>query len=67
MKNNHIHIKTTEKTKEALLQKAEDYGSLTAFLEMIARHDIIILDSNASKLLKTWLDKEKEGIKIEKR
>jgi translation initiation factor 2 alpha subunit (eIF-2alpha) len=60
-KNTHIHIKvSSEHIKEILQEKAEAYGSLSNFFEHIAQHDIIVLDKNAAKLLRTWMREEEK-------
>ena len=62
-KNTHIHIKVSSpEIKNALEEKAKDYGSMSNFLEHLAKHDIIILDSNASKTLRTWMKGESLNI-----
>ncbi len=64
-KNTHIHIKvSSQEIKDSLERKAKEYGSLSNFLEHLAKHDIIILNSNASKTLRTWM--KGENLKIVK-
>jgi uncharacterized protein (DUF1778 family) len=54
-KNHRIEARVSEDTKRNLLRKAEAYGGITNFLEIIARKDIVILDENASKAIKVLI------------
>lgn len=57
-KNHPIHARLTKDVKEMLLKKAEKYGSMANFLEMIARYDIVILDDNAAKMLRCMFNEK---------
>ena len=59
-KNHRIEARVDQDTKEALERKAALFGGMTQFLENLARFDIVILDSNASRLVNFM---EKQNLK----
>lgn len=55
MKNYPIKVMVSATDKKALQDKAQQLGlTLTAFLEKIAREEIIFLDGNARAMLKAF-------------
>lgn len=59
-KNHRIEARVDKDIKEALERKAEVFGGITPFLEKIAKFDIVIIDSNAAKLI-NFMEKKDNG------
>ena len=51
-KNYRIEVKVKKDIKDAIERKAASYGSITRFIEELAKKDIIIVDKRLSNLLK---------------
>ena len=58
-KNHRIDLKLEKEVKEKIERKAEPYGSVTKFIEYLARYEFVILDKNALSMLKIVFEREK--------